>query len=233
MVTISSSFFQGKAKAQKVFKQSSHTHKGISARCNTLNLDLSARSHINSTSSTRVRQRCVYQRGLHDCIYHGLLSLRKTLIRTILISNKQLLIGLILRLGSSYFLSSNLISGSGRRHIWINGTSGISTVPKIIDMSVEFSWSLSLLSAAIVAFRVVTSSVSPWPFSHTSNRVARASISALKGVTAATRPLLIMLGMVASILEARLSAECTSFPIHSNATTLPDLGGNETVKELE
>ncbi|KAG5630839.1 hypothetical protein H5410_002556 [Solanum commersonii] len=77
----------------------------------------------------------------------------------------------------------------------------ISTVLKIIDMSVDFSWSTSLLSSAIAAFRTITPLVAHWPHSHTAILAARASIVELKSVTASIRALLIMPKMVASSLE--------------------------------
>ncbi|KAG5605202.1 hypothetical protein H5410_026694 [Solanum commersonii] len=71
---------------------------------------------------------------------------------------------------SSTLLPSLVVAGSN------SDTSGISTIPKIMDISVDFSRSTSLCNTTISAFKVVTSSVAPWPRLHTAIFVARGSM---------------------------------------------------------
>ncbi|KAG5576778.1 hypothetical protein H5410_056912 [Solanum commersonii] len=122
---------------------------------------------------------------------------------------------------SSAQTSSLVVAGGTSESISI---SVISIVPKIIDISVNFSWSTSLLSLVIAAFRVVTYSMAPWPRSHTVILVAKASIVELKGVISLARALSIMLGMVAS----------TRVSVNRAATTTkePTLEGKVVVEEL-
>ncbi|KAG5609970.1 hypothetical protein H5410_021251 [Solanum commersonii] len=133
-------------------------YRGIGAWCNTRISGISAWSHFRSGRSTRGCQRC-----LHRYIYHVLLSLRKALVRSLIINLKHLLICLSLRLEISYLLvrtSSSVVAGGITDS---TGTPGISTIPKIIDLL----WTLAgpHLSSAQQQ-RPLEPSLLWWPFFH-------------------------------------------------------------------
>ncbi|KAG5585937.1 hypothetical protein H5410_046371 [Solanum commersonii] len=76
----------------------------------------------------------------------------------------------------------------------------------------------------VAAFRAITSSVAPRPCLHTAIHVARALMDKLRGVIVSIRAFLIMPGMVASSMEACLSAEWANFPIRRGKGAVEELG---------